>query len=102
MLYLSGVVANVKESDEGDISLAIERAFDDIELILSEVGASWNNVVDVTSYMTDLDQQIGTLWAVKEKRVPAPYPAWTAIGVSRLFGGDSAIIEIKVVAHLAD
>ena len=102
MLYLSGVVAAVSDADNGDMSLAISRAFDEIELVLTVAGASWADVVDVTSYMTDLDNQIGPLWAVKEQRVPAPYPAWTAIGVKNLFGGSQAIMEIKVVAYMAE
>lgn len=101
MLYLSGVVARV-EDGEASMVPAIERAFDEIEAILSHGGAQWSDVVDVTSYMTDLDAQIGPLWQVKGQRVNAPYPAWTAIGVERLYGGDAAIIEIKVTAYLPD
>lgn len=101
MLYLSGVVARV-EDGEASMIPAIERTFDEIETILSHAGARWSDVVDVTSYMTDLDAQIGPLWQVKGQRVPEPYPAWTAIGVQRLYGGDAAIIEIKVTAYLGD
>lgn len=100
MLYLSGIVVRMTEADQDNIEPALERAFDEIEMVLKEAGASWHDVVDVTSYMTNFDQQIGPLWEVKAKRVPAPYPAWTAIGVSRLFGGKEALIEIKVVAYL--
>lgn len=98
-LFLSGVVASTQDADQGDFLPGIRRAFDEIELILAEADASWKDVVDVTSYMTDLDQQIGPLWQVKGERVPAPFPAWTAIGVQRLYGGDAAIIEIKVTAY---
>ena len=99
-LYLSGVVARMEEDDKGDISLAINRAFDEIEILLFESGASWADVVDVTSYMTDLDSQIGPLWAIKGQRVPPPFPAWTAIGVKNLYGGKAALMEIKVTAYL--
>ncbi|MFK7888342.1 MAG: Rid family hydrolase [Gammaproteobacteria bacterium] len=98
MLYLSGVVATV-EDGESTLLPAIERAFDEIELILREAGADWSDVVDVTSYHTDLDNSIGPLWQIKGQRVPAPYPAWSAIGVDRLYGGEPAIIEIKVTAY---
>lgn len=101
MLYLSGVVANVADGETSMVP-AIERAFDEIETILAHAGAQWSDVVDVTSYMTDLDNQLWPLWEVKGQRVPAPYPAWTAIGVDRLYGGDAAIIEIKVTAYLPD
>lgn len=98
MLYLSGVVATIAEGETSPLP-AIERAFDEIELILREADADWSDVVDVTSYHTDLDNSIGPLWQIKGQRVPAPYPAWTAIGIDRLYGGDSAIIEIKVTAY---
>jgi enamine deaminase RidA (YjgF/YER057c/UK114 family) len=101
-LYLSGVVATLADGETtADMTPAINRAFDEIELILSEANSGWHDVVDVTSYMTNLDAQIGPLWAVKEERLKhPPYPAWTAIGVSRLYGGEASIIEIKVTAHV--
>ncbi|GLQ22621.1 hypothetical protein GCM10007853_04950 [Algimonas ampicilliniresistens] len=99
MLYLSGVLAIV-EDGETSIEPAIERSFDEIEMILAEVGADWSDVVDVTSYTTDLDAHLGPLWGIKAERVAAPYPSWTLIGVDRLYGGDGAIIETKVTAYL--
>lgn len=103
MLYLSGVVARLKDDEtDADIKPAVNRAFAEIEMILEASGADWSDVVDVTSYLTDLDKYVGPMWAVKQERVPAPYPAWTAIGVSRLFGGEKAIIEIKVTAYLPE
>jgi enamine deaminase RidA (YjgF/YER057c/UK114 family) len=35
---------------------------------------------------------------VKNRYVTAPFPAWTAIGVSRLYE-PTAVVEIKVVAR---
>lgn len=99
MLYLSGVLAIV-EDGETSIEPAIERSFDEIEMILAEAGADWSDVVDVTSYTTDLDAHLGPLWGIKAERVAAPYPSWTLIGVDRLYGGDGAIIETKVTAYL--
>jgi len=101
MIYLSGVVVTLGEGETTDnIAPAVERAFDQIEMTLAEAGASWADVVDVTSYAVDLDRDMMPMWAVKEKRVPAPHPAWTAVGTTRLFGGDAALIEIKVTAYL--
>lgn len=101
MVYLSGVVARLKDDEtDADIKPAVIRAFEEIEMILKASGGDWSDVVDVTSYLTDLNKYVGPMWAVKQERVPAPYPAWTAIGVSQLFGGKKAIIEIKVTAYL--
>lgn len=101
MLYLSGVLAIIQEG-ETDLVPAINRMFDEIEMILAEANASWSDVVDVTSYSTDLDTHLDPLWAIKAERVNAPYPSWTLIGTNRLYGGEAAIIETKVTAYLPD
>jgi hypothetical protein len=46
-------------------------------------------------------QHIGAFTAVKDKYLPAPFPAWTAIGVSELaFPGGLA--EVRVIAALRE
>lgn len=99
-IYLSGVVAAVgADKSPSALTAAIEKAFDDIDMIFEAAETDWDHVVDVTTYLTDLDAHLGSLWDVKASRVSAPYPAWTAIGVDRLYGGDDAIIEIKVTVY---
>jgi enamine deaminase RidA (YjgF/YER057c/UK114 family) len=97
-IYLSGVVAGLRPG-ETDLQVAYERAFRHIGKILERAGASWNDVVDITSFHTDLKSQMPAILAVKNKYVHAPPPAWTAIQVVRLIP-DAGITEIKVVAKL--
>ena len=97
-VYLSGVVAGLRPG-ETDLKLPYERAFARIGEILKRSGASWDDVVDITSYHTDLTSQMPAIVAVKNKYIVAPPPAWTAIGVSRLIPGNG-ITEIKMVAKL--
>lgn len=97
-IYLSGVVAGVKEGD-ANLEAAYTRAFDRIGAILAKTGASWDDVVDITSFHTDLTTQMPAITAVKNRYVKAPFPAWTAIGVARLIP-DKGITEIKIVAKL--
>jgi enamine deaminase RidA (YjgF/YER057c/UK114 family) len=97
-IYLSGVVAGVKEGD-ANLEAAYTRAFDRIGAILAKAGASWDDVVDITSFHTDLTTQMPAITAVKNRYVKAPFPAWTAIGVVRLIP-DKGITEIKIVAKL--
>ncbi|HEX7347565.1 MAG TPA: Rid family hydrolase [Candidatus Limnocylindrales bacterium] len=97
-VYLSGVVAGVR-AGETDLKLAYERVFARIGKILERSGASWDDVVDITSYHTDLTTQMPAIVAVKKKYMRDPPPAWTAIGVSRLIPGNG-ITEIKMVAKL--
>lgn len=97
-VYISGVVA-VLLPGERDLHPAYERAFVQIGGILSRSGAGWDDVVDILSFHTDLTTQMPIMVDVKQKYVRAPYPAWTAIGVSRLIP-DNGLTEIKIVAKL--
>jgi len=97
-VYLSGVVASVKEGD-ANLEAAYTRAFDRLAAILAKAGASWDDVVDITSYHTDVVAQMPAISAVKNRYVHAPFPAWTAVQVVRLIP-DKGITEIKLVAKL--
>ena len=97
-VYLSGVVSGLRPG-ETDLKLAYERSFARIGEILKRSGASWDDVVDITTYHTDLTSQMPAIVTVKNKYIVAPPPAWTAIGVSRLIP-NSGITEIKMVARL--
>ena len=96
--YLSGVVAGVGE--DGSLEGAYDRAFKRLGTILERAGASWGDVVDITSFHTDLTTQLSVMAKVKARYVRAPYPTWTAIGVSRLVP-DRGLTEIKLVARVA-
>ena len=97
-IYLSGVVAGVRDG-ETDLRLAYTRAFERISEILKNAGATWDDVVEITSFHTDLTTQMPAMVAVKKSYVKPPFPAWTAIQVSRLIP-TNGITEIKIVAKL--
>ncbi|MBV9727734.1 MAG: RidA family protein [Gammaproteobacteria bacterium] len=97
-VYVSGVVAGIRE-DESDLKLGYERAFERIGATLKRAGATWDDVVDITSFHTDLTTQMPAMVAVKKKYVKPPFPAWTAIQVSRLIP-NNGLTEIKVVAKV--
>ena len=108
-LYLAGVMATVPGYDittGGDVgkkamSAAFRAAFDEAATVLKEAGASWDDVVDITTFHTDIDTQIYPFADVKDEFIKAPYPAWTAIDVDRLFSPE-AVTEIKIIAILPD
>lgn len=97
-IYMSGVVAGLRPG-ETDLKLPYERAFQEMGRILERADASWDDVVDITSFHTDLTTQMPAIVAVKAKYVRSPPPAWTAIEVSRLIP-NAGITEIKIVAKL--
>ena len=95
-IYVSGVVAGLRPGETG-YEAAYTRAFDEIASRLRRVGASWDDVVEITSFHTDLVSQMPAIVAVKRRFVRPPYPAWTAVGVTRLIPG-AGITEIRVTA----
>lgn len=97
LIFVSGVVAGLREG-ESDPEAGFTRAFDRIGKALAAAGASWDDVIDMTSYHTDVAAQITSFRRVKDRYVKAPFPAWTAIGVSRLLP-PNGLAEIKVVAR---
>ena len=96
---LSGVVAGVRPG-ETDLKAGYARAFERIGAILQRAGVSWDDVVDITSFHTDLTTQMPAIVAVKNRYIKPPYPTWTAIQVARLIP-DNGVTEIKIVARKA-
>lgn len=96
MIYLSGIVTGQRQGET--LEAAYTRTFDGIANILSRAGASWDDVLEMTSYHTDLQSQMPAIVAVKKRYVKPPALAWTAIEISRLIP-DRGITEIKVTAR---
>jgi enamine deaminase RidA (YjgF/YER057c/UK114 family) len=99
LLFVSGQVGSRPDgTPEPDFARQVELAFDNLRATLEAAGCSFDDIVDVTTFHTDPENQFGTIMAVKKKVFPAPpYPNWTAIGVTWLAGFD---FEIKVIARL--
>jgi enamine deaminase RidA (YjgF/YER057c/UK114 family) len=95
-IYLSGIVAG-RRPDDADLKAAYERVYKRIGGILKRAGASWDDVVDISSFHTDVEGQIESMVAVHKSYVKPPYPAWTAIGVAKILG--NGITEIKITAR---
>ena len=95
-VYLSGVV--VGQRDGETLDAAYERTYAHISAILKRAGVGWSDVVDVTSFHTDVNAQIQAMAAVQKKHMAGRIPAWTAIDVDRLIP-DRGITEIKIVAR---
>ena len=75
------------------------QVFESIKALLAMADATWADVLEVTSYHVDFRQHLPTFVAVKEQFVPAPYPAWTAVGVAEL-ALPGALVEVKVTARV--
>ena len=95
-IYLSGVVVGQREGEA--LEAAYDRTYRRIGETLRRAGASWDDVVDITSYHTDVTAQMPAITAVHRRHVRPPFPAWTAIDVDRLIP-ERGITEIKIVAR---
>lgn len=101
LLFVSGQVGSRSDgSAEPDFARQVDQAFANLQAVLAAAGASFDDVIDVTTFHTDPERQFDTILAAKTKAFPAaPYPAWTAVGVNWLAGFD---FEIKVIARLPE
>jgi enamine deaminase RidA (YjgF/YER057c/UK114 family) len=99
LLFVSGQVGSREDgSPEPEFKKQVERAFDNLRAVLAAAGASFDDIIDVTTFHTDPEAQFDDIMEVKSHAFPdKPYPNWTAVGVTWLAGFD---FEIKVVARL--
>jgi len=101
MVYLAGVVGGSPGGDQAsdeELRAGFVRAFETVAQVLETAGAGWGDVVEMTTYHTDLPRQIDIFFEVRSEYVSAPFPAWTAIDIDRLYP-DNGTVEIKVVAY---
>ena len=85
-----------------DIAAEMRSCFENIRAILESAGSRWENIVDVTVFLTDMQRDRGEYNRIyAEHFPPGPnQPSRTTVEVSRLpTGGNTPIhFEIKVVA----
>jgi enamine deaminase RidA (YjgF/YER057c/UK114 family) len=99
LLFVSGHVGSRSDgSPEPDFEAQVRLAFANLEATLKAGGCGFDDIVDVTTYHIDPENQFPTVMIVKAEIFPeAPYPTWTAVGVNWLAGFD---FEIKVTASI--
>lgn len=98
-LYIAGQVGrdadmNVLEGAEAQYV----QAFENVKKVLSAAGATFDNVVDMVTYHTDITD-LPAFMQVKDRYYTNNVPAWTGIGVAAL-AMPGLLIEIKCVAKL--
>jgi enamine deaminase RidA (YjgF/YER057c/UK114 family) len=94
-IYLSGVVAGPAPG-ETSLEPGYTRAFERIDGILKRLGATWDDVlVFDTFHKGSVSAQVEALLPVKTRYIKAPFPTWTAVGVSDLYD-PGAVTEIRL------
>jgi enamine deaminase RidA (YjgF/YER057c/UK114 family) len=97
--FLSGQTGT---SPDGTVASDPEQQFRDafsfLKANLSAAGLSFDDVVEMTTYHVDLRKHLPLFVKVKDEHIGAPYPAWTAIGVTELIT-EGTLVEIRVIAR---
>ena len=99
LLFVSGQVGSREDgSPEPGFEAQVRLAFRNLSAVLEAAGCAFDDVVDVTTFHTDPAAQFDTVMAVRDEAIGTPpYPTWTAVGVTWLYGFD---FEIKVIARV--
>ena len=110
-LYVSGVIAGGaqpgKPADAAAFKASLRVAFQRIERNLKAAGAGFEDVVMINSFHVwqsphftgGRDEHFKAVSEVKDEFMPAPHPAWTAVGTTGLLS-DTGLVEIQMIAHI--
>jgi enamine deaminase RidA (YjgF/YER057c/UK114 family) len=101
LLFASGHVGSRPDgSPEPDFQKQVELAFTNLISTLEAAGCTLSDLIDVTTFHTDPENQFDDIVTVRNKFITGPvYPNWTAVGVNWLNGFD---FEMKIVARVPD
>lgn len=102
LLILSGQVALDERGElvgPGDMAAQSHKVFETIGAVLRAHGASFDDVVNIRSYLTDLGR-LAEYIEVRKEYLTGPAPSSTTVEVPRLFKPE-ALLEVEVTAAVA-
>ncbi len=112
LLFLSGVgprergtklIPGVTQSEDGeivsyDIETQCRSVFKNVRYILEDAGSSWNKVVDVTVFLTNMREDFAVYNRIYAEHFAENQPCRTTVEVNRL--PTPIAIELKVIATI--
>ncbi len=101
LLFTKGTTARDQQGNlvgKGDIKAQTRQIFENIKIILEIAGGTFDNVIKLTTYVTDISK-FQEIHEVRAEYFKQDYPASTMVEVSRLAHED-LLIEIEAVAAL--
>ena len=112
LLFLSGVgprergtkkIPGVELDDDGnivsyDIATQCRSVFNNVRAIVEEAGAEWNNVVDVTVFLTNMKDDFATYNKLYAEYFAENQPCRTTLEIKSL--PTPIAIELKVIATI--
>jgi 2-aminomuconate deaminase len=84
--------------DSYDIEVQCRMVFENVRLILEEAGSRWDDLVDVTVFLTNLENDFPTYNRLYAEYFKGNQPCRTTVGVSRL--PTPIAIELKCIATI--
>jgi 2-aminomuconate deaminase len=113
LLFLSGVGPRMPETneipgnvyDEGrlvsyDIAAQTRQVFANVRAVLEAAGARWEDLVDVTVFLTDMSRDFPTYNRLYAEYFREAQPCRTTLGISAL--PTPIAIELKCIAAIGD
>ena len=98
-IYIAGQVAVDKSGNvvgKNDFAAQATQVFENLKLALAEAGATFDNLVKVTTFVTDMSH-LQTLRTLRAKYYGKNAPASTLVQVGKL-ANEQLMIEIEAVA----
>src|ERR1041385_7392011 len=113
LLFLAGIGPRVRgKSDVPGVTLdsngrvvgydfesQCRQVFENVRMVLEDAGSSWDRIVDVTVFLTDIERDFATLNRLYAEAFATNRPTRTTVEVSRL--PTPIAIELKVIATIA-
>lgn len=98
-IYIAGQVAFDQSGNivgKGDFAAQTTQVFENLKAALAAVDASFDNLVKVTTFVTDMSQ-MQTLRSIRAKYYGKNAPASTLVQIMKL-ANDDLMIEIEAIA----
>lgn len=97
LIYVAGQVSVDSTGSTvgiGDIKAQTAQVYQNIKIILHSVGATFDNIVEVTTFLVNLQENINGFRRVREKFFAGNRPASALIGVKELVKKEY-LVEVK-------
>ena len=114
LLFLSGIGPRDPQSDgvpgltrsaagnfvEFDFEAQVHSVFQNVKTVLEACGAQWNDLVDVTVFLVDMERDFHTFNRIYATYFTENQPCRTTVGIDRL--PTPIAIELKCIAVLPE
>lgn len=113
-LFLSGIgprkrgsteIPGVKRGEDGsvaayDIEIQTRAVFENVRLVLEDAGARWDDIVDVTVFLTDMKRDFPAFNRLYAEHFTTNRPTRTTVEVGAL--PTPIAVELKVIAWIGE